>query len=307
MSIQEIATFVEAAEKGSMAAASRALGVPTSTVSRRIHRLEEALGVQLVETHARLFRLTEAGDALLKRSAAAVRDLREAAHAIRDGSDTVRGQLRISAALDLGSSAAMARLLADFRSLNPGIELLVDLADRRVDLMAEGVDFAFRIHVGALRAQPSLMVRRLATLSGGLFASPSYLARHGTPRSVEELAQHSLISPTFQLPWRLCHTPTGSVEILETIAPVRSTSLSFMVPAACADMGIAPAPGLVVGPSLARGELVRVLPQWHLLAASLSLLWPASRLPAPRRRTFLDFVVAHTEPWSTLADGHTPA
>ena len=298
MAIQDIATFVDAAELGSMSAAGRALGVPASTISRRIHRLEDALGVQLVETHARLFRLTEAGDMLLRRCSAAVRDLREAEHALRDGGGLVRGQLRITVPQDLGVSDAMAKLLATFREQTPGVDLLVDLSDRRVDLMAEGVDFAFRVHIGALQAQPSLMARRLASLSAGLYASRAYLRDHGTPAAIEELEQHHLVFPSFGRPWTISNPGTGASHVLGYAAAVMSSSLGFMVPAARADMGIAPIPAVVARASVDRGELVRVLPDWCFPDASVSILWPSSRLPAPRRRSFLDFVVAATAAWS---------
>lgn len=302
MAIEEVATFVEAAEQGSMAAASRTLGIPTSTVSRRIHRLEEELGVQLVEAHARMFRPTEAGEALLRRSASAIRDIREALHAASDGGNAVRGQLRITAPQDVGASVGMATLLAAFRAAHPGVELLIDLSDRRVDLTAEGVDFAFRIHIHALQAQPSLMVRRLATVSAGLFASPVYVAENGAPGSIEELAGHTFVAPTFGRSWQLTHAVSGDSTELDMDAPVQSTSLSFMAPAACAHMGIAPMPDLIARPFVARGDLVRVLPDWRLAEANLSILWPASRQPAPRRRIFLDFVVTNAAMLTGLHD-----
>ncbi|MFK7931023.1 MAG: LysR substrate-binding domain-containing protein [Myxococcota bacterium] len=300
MSIEAVATFVEAAEKGSMAAASRALGLPTSTVSRRIHRLEEELGVQLVESNARLFRLTEAGDALLRRSAAAVRDLREAMHALRDGGNPVRGQLRITAPQDLGSADVMAQLFAKFRADNPHVELLIDLGDRKVDLVAEGVDFAFRIHQGPVQGQRSLMSRRLLAMHARLFASPAYVEQHGAPDTVEDLTEHAMIMPTFGAPWTLEHVQSGETTSITMDAPVQSTSLSFIGAAARAHMGIAPIPTLIASPAVERGDLVQVLPDWQLKGARLSLLWPESRLPSPRRRTFLDFTVAHTAGWTSF-------
>lgn len=304
MSIQEIATFVEAAEQGSMAGASRALGIPTSTVSRRIHRLEDELGAKLVEVHSRLFRLTEVGDALLRRSSSAVRDLRDALHAVRDGGNGLRGQLSITVAQDLGASAPMAELLAAFRAEHPEVELLIDLDDRPVDLTAEGIDFAFRIHSRPLKAQGSLMTRALGPALAGMFASPAYVAEHGSPQTVEQLADHTTICPSFVNVLSFHQRSTGRKVDVELTSPVQSTSVSFMAPAARANMGIAPVSILVADPFVQRGELVRVLPDWHMASANMSLLWPGTRLPSPRRRTFLDFVVQHTANWNELLDVH---
>lgn len=296
MAIEELATLVEAAERGSMAAASRALGVPTSTVSRRIHRLEVELGVQLIETSTRSFRLTEHGAALLQRAKPAVRQLQEAMHAMSHGGP-VRSQLRISAPQDLGASMTLCGLLKAFRDEHPQVELLVDLTDRQVDLTAEGIDFAFRAHLGALSGRGSLMTRRLTTLSAGFFASPAYLKQAPALGHPSDLAAHVMILPTFGWPWRMENLESGELLELDPQATIQSTSFSFMRPATSAHMGVAPMPKLLATPYVKTGELMRVLPEWELPAGSLSLLWPKSRLDSPQRRAFLDFVVARAPAW----------
>ena len=297
MGIEEVATLVEAAERGSMAAASRALGVPTSTVSRRIHRLELELGVQLVETSTRLFRLTEHGAALLQRAKPAVRELQEVMHAMSHGGP-VRSQLRISTPQDLGGSMALCSLLKAFRDEHPQVELLIDLTDRQVDLTTEGIDFAFRAHLGTLRGRGTLMTRRLANLSAGFFASPSYLEQAPALNHPSDLTAHVMILPTFGWPWRLRHLETEEVLDLKPKASVQSTSFSFMRPATSAHMGVAPMPKLLAAPFVESGGLVQVLPKWELPAGGLSLLWPKSRLDSPQRRAFLDFVVARASDWT---------
>jgi DNA-binding transcriptional LysR family regulator len=221
-------------------------------------------------------------------------------HAVRDGGSLLRGRLHLSAPMDLGSSGTLAELLAAFRVRHPEVDLLVGLDDRQVDLTSEGVDFAFRIHTGPVPGHATLRVRRLATVRAGLYASPAYLERFGRPESVDALLQHALITPTFALPWQLHRSNPQVSRTLEVQPSVLSSSLNFMEPAARAQMGIAPIPNFFAAPAVHRGELVRVLTDWHLMDATLSLLWPASRLPSPRRRAFLDFVVAHAEGWKEL-------
>src|SRR5690606_11309583 len=150
MSLEDLASFVAAADQGSLTGAAHALGVPKSTISRRLARLEEALGQQLAWRTSRTFRLTEAGEALYRRSAPALLDLDEALGAARDASTEPAGALRITAPVDLGGSAPMAEAMVRFAQTWPRLQLEVDLSDRVVDLVAEGVDVACRLHTGPL-------------------------------------------------------------------------------------------------------------------------------------------------------------
>lgn len=295
MLVNEMATFVEAAGLGSIAAAGRSLGLPKSTVSRRIRRLEEELGTQLVQTGPRFFRLTEAGEALRARSAPAVRELRDALHAARNG-DAARGVLHVSVPQDFAASVAIAQLFSSFRRAHTDVELELSATDRMVDLTHEGVDFAFRISVGPTPGGSNLMARRLAGVSAALFASPAYLERRGVPAAPADLAEHDMLLTDIG-PVQLRNGGTGVTAPLPGHAPVRVSSMSFLLSGACADMGIAPINTLISGPLVASGQLVPVLPEWGLEGANLHLIWPSSRLESPRRRTFIDFVVEYTRSW----------
>src|SRR5690606_30275128 len=123
MALEDLASFVAAAQHGSLTAASRALGVPKSTISRRLARLEEEVGQQLVRRTSRTFRLTEAGEALYRRSAPALLDLDEALQATRDAGATPAGELRITALVDLGGSHVFASWMAEFTRTWPRIRL----------------------------------------------------------------------------------------------------------------------------------------------------------------------------------------
>ncbi|MCB9680634.1 MAG: LysR family transcriptional regulator [Alphaproteobacteria bacterium] len=290
MQLEDLATYVEAVDAGSLAGAARALGVPKSTVSRRLARLEADLGEELVVRHARLFQLTDVGRGLYERTAGAVRDLRRAAQEVHDAHDDLAGELRLSMPQDLGIAEPMVRFLTGFRADHPQIELEVDLSDRRVDLVAERFDFAFRIHLGPLPSTDALQLIRLDTLGGGLFASPAYLARRGTPSHPDQLADHDTVaswSSRGPMPLRMTQAGTGAHLELRFQAPLRSSSLTFPPTAAALGAGIAYVPFFAAAARVARGELVPVLPGWEVGAATLSLVWPTSRLPHPRRRAFL--------------------
>lgn len=289
----ELASFVAAVDHGSFTAAARALKVPKSTISRRLARLEEALGQQLVQRNSRAFRLTEAGEILYRRSGPALLDIDEAMEATRDAGAEPAGALRVTAPVDLGGSAPFAAAMAQFAVTWPRLRLTVDLSDRLVDLIAEGVDVACRMHTGPLEDRASLMARRLRKVEMGLFATVDYLDRAGRPRELADLSAHTLVRierPDVPSPWPLLK---GLRELDATSGPGRgltTTSMSFAAAAVNAGAGIGLLPVLVAqtGPV----PLERVLPQAEIAAPTLSLVWPASRHLSPRVRAFVDFMVA---------------
>ncbi len=193
MGLEDIGTFVEVAERGSLSAAARELGVPKSTVSRRIARLERELGQELIRRSSRAFRLTEAGDALYRRSAPAIRDLAEATRAVSDAGSEPRGDLRVTAPIDLGTATRFVEFLIAFHDARPQVRLSIDLTDRYVDLAAEGYDLAFRVHSHALEDRATLKMRRIGPFTVGLYASPRYLDRAGRPAHPSELVDHATV------------------------------------------------------------------------------------------------------------------
>jgi DNA-binding transcriptional LysR family regulator len=289
LSLEDLAAFVAAAERGSLTAAARALGVPKSTVSRRVARLEEALGQPLVHRTARSFRLTEAGDALLRRSAPALADLRDALRQSQDAASGPSGDLRISVPIDLAGSRRFCSMIVSFGTAWPSIRLTVDATDRMVDLANEGFDAAVRLHTRPLDSRASVMARRLEPAQMGLFASTGYLARRGRPSTVAELVDHDLIRiDRAGAPWGLL----DRVPSLDPRAVGRrglsTTTLSFGAAAAVAGAGIAVLPSFVAD---ALPDIERVLPEVALPPLSMSVVWPESRRQSSRLRAFLDTVI----------------
>jgi DNA-binding transcriptional LysR family regulator len=295
MGLDELATFVEVIERGTLAGAARALGLPKSTVSRRLTRLEDELGQPLLVRHSRLLRVTEAGEALYQRSVAAVRDLQEASRHVRQGAGALRGLLRITVPQDLGTSIAFAEMFAGFQRMYPEVELFVDVTDRAVDLLAEGYDFAFRGHPRPLPSTSALMIQRVGALAIGLYASPAYLDEHGRPGDPDDLGNHRFAVPATMRPEhaRLTHAATGRTVELSLPAALRTTSIGFLPAAAAGGVGIAVVLARNAEPLVAAGKLERVLPDWALPGGTLSLLWPATRIASPRRRAFLDYIRAN--------------
>ena len=190
--IASLEVFAKVAATGSFSGAARALGLSQTMVSKHIAALEERLGVRLFHRTTRKVSITDSGQTYLEASALALADLAAAEEAVAAERFEPRGLLRVAAPMSLGSSR-LAPLIPEFSRLYPRLSVELGLNDRRVDLAEEGWDLAVRI--GILQ-DSSLIARRLAPCRTILCAAPAYLAEHGTPHTVAELAQHNCLSYT---------------------------------------------------------------------------------------------------------------
>jgi DNA-binding transcriptional LysR family regulator len=291
MSMDDLATFVRAVDAGSVSGAARALGVPKSTVSRRLQRLEAEVGQPLLHRTPRAFRLTDAGRELYDRVAPACRDLVEATRAMMEGVAAPAGVLRVTAPTDFGTTPTFVQMLCGFRARYPDVHLEVLLTERLVDLVAEGVDFAFRAHAAPLDDRSTLTMRKLVTLRGGLYATPGYLASRGRPLHPRDLEHHEVFAPAMGGPMAL-RSPDPDGPSFALRSSIRNQSFAFVRAAVeCgAGLGVLPTPdGALLS---AQGRVERVLDDWVLPSGTLSLLWPSNRQMAPRARAFVDHVVA---------------
>ena len=184
MDLNEIAIFIRIVEQKSLTRAARSLGLPKSTISRKLSSLEERLGVRLVQRTPRHVVLTEAGSLFHDRCAGLVAQVEAAEAELADLGTTPKGILRVSAGVDIGVTI-LARHVRDFLRLHPQMAVELVLTDRAVDLVGEGIDLAIRI--GPVR-EASLVVRKLGAGGGVLCASPDYLASHAEPAVPGDLA-----------------------------------------------------------------------------------------------------------------------
>ena len=299
----EMAVFVKVVESGGFSAAARELNMPKSTVSRYVSRLEDRLGVRLLNRTTRSLRPTELGAAYFERVARIVQEISEAEAAVTNMQVEPRGTLRVSAPLSFGYPF-ISRIFAEFLEAWPDVTLDVDLTDRVVDIIDEGFDLAIRI--GRLR-DSSLIARRLAATDRVVVGSPAYLEAHGTPEVPDDLRQHECLLYAYEATtasWRL--GPDLSVPVKGRLV---SNNGDVLAAAAAEGLGLALLPSFIVGRSLHRGELVRVLEPYTSWEAGVYAVYPHSRHLSTKVRAFVDHLVdafSPEAPWERC-NGHDEA
>jgi DNA-binding transcriptional LysR family regulator len=191
---KQISTFVEVVARGSLSAAARAEGIAPAMIGRRLDALEERLGVKLLQRTTRKIALTNEGTAFLEDCQRILAELEDAEAAVSDRSARATGHLTISAPAGFGRRH-VAPLLPSFLAEHRDLTLSLDLNDRVVDLIGEGVDVAIRI---ASLTDSSLVGVKLADNKRVVVASPSYVKRHGTPATLDDLSKHNCLAISSQ-------------------------------------------------------------------------------------------------------------
>ena len=288
-SLDEIAVFVHVVQAGSFTAAARQRRVPKSTLSRAVSRLEETVHARLLQRSSRKIALTEAGRAFYDRAAPHIAGLRDATEAL-DADDQPHGTLRITAAPDAGDGF-LGELLVRFIARYPLVNVEVDLSIRAHNLVEEGFD-------AAIRAAPqiddvSLVARRILTSDMQIFAAPAYLARRGTPATVEDLVDHEcvLFRPVDgRATWTL-NGPDGEERTVEVTGRIGGSDFAFLHAVLRAGAGIGIMPSFLATAALSDGTLQRVLPAFRRTSATLYFVYPASRHVPRKVIAFRDFVL----------------
>ncbi len=287
----DLLIFARVAEAGSFTRGAQRIGLPRSTVSRRIARLEERLGERLLLRTTRRVTITEFGHQLLEhaRQVAAEVDAATALGEYRQAQPS--GRLRVSIPSDF-ANLLLGDMLAAFVALHPAISLELDLSPRRVDLLGENFDVAVRM--GPLPDDALLAARRVAVIPGSLYAAPSYLAERGDPESPDDLAEHDALRLLQASGEPAGWTLVRGERSWEGVSPGRAAANSpeLLMRLACAGAGIAALPDTFAAPAVRRGELRRVLPDWCLPASAAYAVFPGRRLMPAKTRAFIDMLSA---------------
>ena len=284
---RQIETFVHVVEAGSFVRAADALGTSKAAVSRGVLELETRLGARLLHRTTRRVALTEAGRAYFERARNLLTELAEADDAAAARAPDPAGLLRVNAPHTFGVQH-LGPLWGAFLDRHPKIELDITLTDRRIDLIEEGVDVAIRI---TRTPDESLAARLLARVRLVVCASPTYLARHGTPTRVAQLAEHEVVAYTYAPTGDVWHfdTPDGPQEV-NTHTRLRVNNGDTGRAAALAHQGIIRMPYFVVADDLARGSLVPLLTDTTTAEVGVFAVYPARRQMSARVRALVEFL-----------------
>ncbi|MDN3517578.1 LysR substrate-binding domain-containing protein [Aquisalimonas lutea] len=282
--------FAKVVEKGSFTGAGRVLGIPKTTVSRKIQELEERLGAKLLHRTTRNLGLTEAGSVYFNYSSRIARELDEAASAVQQLEERPRGWLRVTAPFTM-CSEVMAVLIHGYRELYPDVRIDLVLDNDRLDLVANQIDVALR--VGPL-PDSRLVARTLARYRSFVYASDDYLRQRGEPREPGELADHPVLGKRTdrrgnRYTWLLSN---GERTEEVTVHPVAVANDPYALRMLLAGgHGMMLVSEIVIACSDARqGRVRRVLPDWSGPETVLSAVFPGGGLVSPKVRTFVDFV-----------------
>ena len=303
MDLNDILVFTKVVETKSFTGAAEQLGLPKSTVSRKLAQLEERLGVRLVQRTTRKLALTDIGEAYYERAARIVADVAAAEQVVTDMQSTPRGRLRLTAPIDL-SAQYLGPIVAEFVAVHPEINVELDASDRIVDLIEEGFDVGIRF--GPL-PESTLIARKLGTFEAVLCAGPSYLARRAAPTTIDEIEDHDkvLFLPTTRTQgWTLINGD----QTFELGRPVRFSSNNIMAvrDSVVAGAGISVLPEFMVACDIAQGRLVQLLPEWRGRSTEISAVYPARQNLPPRLALFLDHLARamNPPPWFRNKPAH---
>jgi DNA-binding transcriptional LysR family regulator len=296
--LTSLRVFREVVDAGSFSTAADRLSISAPMVSKHVAQLEKSLGARLLHRSSRHLSLTEAGETWHAHSAQALDMLDAAEAAIGQRHAAPRGQLKVSAPVWCATTC-FAEALTAFRERCPEVLVDMHLANRKVDLAADGYDLALR---ATHEPSPALIARPLCRVPFHLVAAPAALARDGTPAAPADLARQGAIVPSYvDLDGHALQGPDGRTALLQLSPVLRSDDTTLSLHAVRAGMGLAFLPAWLVDDDLARGVLVRVLDDWRAPPVTLFAVYASRRYMAPKLRSFIDFL------GERLADGTATA
>ena len=282
--IKQIGSFVNAATRGSLSAAAQLEGITPAVIGRRIDALETRLGVKLLLRTTRKLSLTFEGQSFLEDCQRILNDLANAETTVSLGGIRACGHLKVSAPAGFGRQH-VAPLVSAFMDANPEVRIALDLTDRLVDLLIEGVDCAVRI--GEM-ADSSLIRSKLGEMRRAVVASPAYLEQHGVPLSPADLVAHNCLSLGQQRGWILRETPGGEVASIKVFGNFECNDGVVLHEWALAGKGLAWRSMWEVGRDIESGRLISVLDDFAAPPMGIYAVFPQRRHLPLRLRLFVD-------------------
>ncbi len=297
---QGLRAYVQVVDSGGFAAAAREMGVTRSSVAKTVAQLESELNAQLLARSTRKVSVTPTGEAFYERAREILAELDLAVNEVGQLQGELSGNLRVNAPMSFGTHF-MGNIVAEFMQRHPDIHVELMLNDRFVDTIEEGYDVSIRI--GEPEVQTSLVLEEIGTTDRLLCASPLFVEQHGVV-APDDLKQVRCLHYGYQQSgnlWQL-EGPDGRKGY-----PVNcvfwSNNGDVLKQAALKHQGIALLPTFLIAGEIQSGQLVRVLPEYHLPVLSIQLLYPRHRYKNSRVQHFLEFVkeaVGSRPTWSLV-------
>jgi DNA-binding transcriptional LysR family regulator len=278
--------FAKVVDSASFSEAARRMGMPVSTVSRKVAELEDQLGVRLLERSTRRLRLTEAGTEVLEHAQKSV-EVSEAVDSVASNQHSeAKGTLWLSAPPSIADSI-LAPLVTAFQASYPQVRVHILVTDRFVDHIAEGVDLVFR--VGPL-ADSRLIAQKVLRYRHRMVASPRYLENNDIPTKPKDLLDHRLLAFSFWKPQSSWTLFDGDRKETITFQPhLAMNDYSGLATALISGAGIGELPPIVCPEHVTSGALVEVMPQWQFRPVDLSIVYPSNRHMPRAVRLFKEF------------------
>ena len=291
MDLNEILVFTRVVQAGSFTAAAAELGMPKSTVSRKVSDLEERLDARLIQRTTRKLSLTDAGRTYFDHCVRIVSEVEDAERAVNRLQETPRGLLRVTAGVN---STFLGDIVADFMRRFPEVQLELLCTGRSVDLVEERFDIGIR--AGVL-ADSTLIARSLGSVSWFLVATAAYLKRRGRPRAPEDLEAHDCMifgAGVMTANLRLEHAG----QVVQVAVPTRLmvSDMDILHAVASAGVGIALLPAFRCLDDLRAHRLERVLRDWTAPSTPVHVVYPSTRHVSPKVKSFVDHLQKRMTP-----------
>ena len=285
--LEDMAMFVRIVEAGSITKAAEQLNIAKSAVSRRLKELEERLGSQLISRTTRQSKLTQTGEQYYQQVNNILRAVDAVNEHATDAPMRIEGTLKMTAPLSFGLMH-LNEVIDKYANQHPNLRFDLDFSDRRIDLIEEGYELAIRI--GELQ-DSSYQAKKLALIRCVICASPDYLARMGTPETLDDLDNHALLQYSLG--------QTNSINLVDTEgrshhrtidAKIKATNGEFLVDLAVKGHGITFVPTFIAYKQLALGEIVPVFQHYQLPTLTAYAVYPKNRFLSQRCRYLIDFI-----------------
>jgi DNA-binding transcriptional LysR family regulator len=291
MDLNEMLVFARVAQTGSFTAAARDLGMPKSTVSRKVTELETRLEARLLNRTTRKVSLTDVGRTYYDYCARIAGEIEDAERAVSNLQEVPRGVLRLTTGPNV---AFLGPILNDYMLRYPEVRIEMFCTSRAVDLIEERFDVALR--AGAL-SDSTLVARSLGPVRWFLVGTPAYLKKRGRPRSVEDLKRHDCImfgTPSGGATLRL--ERAGKVAHVEPPARFVVNDFDLVHAASAAGLGLALLPAYLCLDDIRAKRLERVLRHWEAPSVPVHVVYPSARHIAPKVKTFVEHLQQRTTP-----------